>query len=253
MVYLKAVEAGIDVIDCAMSPMAMGTSQPPTEPMVAALQGTPYDTGLDLDKLIEICNYFKPLREEYIASGLMNTKVMGVDVNTLKYQVPGGMLSNLVSQLKQQGREDAYDAVLEEVPRVRADLGYPPLVTPSSQIVGTQAVLNVLMGERYKMVSKETKGIVRGEYGKCPGEIKPELVKKIIGDEERITCRPADLLKPELENMKKECAEYIRQPEDVLSYALFDQVAVKYFKYREAQLDKVDNTLVDRENQVYPV
>ncbi len=253
MVYLKAIEAGVDVIDCAMSPLALGTSQPPTEPLVAALQGTPYDTGYDLNKLIEISNYFKPLREEYIESGLMNPKVMGVDVNTLKYQVPGGMLSNLVSQLQQQGREDAFEAVLEEVPKVRADLGYPPLVTPTSQIVGTQAVLNVLMGERYKMVSKETKGIVRGEYGKCPGEIAPELVEKIIGDEERITCRPADKLEPELEHMKKECAEWIRQPEDVLSYALFDQVAVKYFKYREANLDKVDNTLVDRENQVYPV
>ena len=253
MVYLKAIEAGVDVVDCAMSPLAMGTSQPPTEPLVAALQGTPYDTGLDMDKLIEASNYFKPLREKYIESGLMNPKVMGVDVNTLKYQVPGGMLSNLVSQLKEQGRENEFDAVLEEVPRVRADLGYPPLVTPSSQIVGTQAVLNVLMGERYKMVSKETKAVVRGEYGKCPGEIDPALVKKIIGDEERITCRPADKLKPELENMKKACAEWIRQPEDVLSYALFDQVAVKYFKYREANLDKVDNTLVDRENKVYPV
>lgn len=253
MVYLKAIEAGVDVIDCAMSPMAMGTSQPPTEPMVAALQGTPYDTGYDLDKLVEICEYFKPLREKYISSGLMNTKVMGVDVNTLKYQVPGGMLSNLVSQLKQQGREDAFDEVLKEVPRVRADMGYPPLVTPSSQIVGTQAVLNVLMGERYKMISKETKGIVRGEYGKCPVDISEEIVQKIIGDEERITCRPADLLKPELENMKKECAEWIRQDEDVLSYALFGQVAVNYFKHREAELDKVDNDLVDRENMVYPV
>ena len=253
MVYLKAIEAGVDVIDCAMSPLALGTSQPPTEPLVAALQGTPYDTGYDMDKLIEASNYFKPLREEYIESGLMNPKVMGVDVNTLKYQVPGGMLSNLVSQLKQQGREDAFEAVLEEVPKVRADLGYPPLVTPTSQIVGTQAVLNVLMGERYKMVSKETKGIVKGEYGKCPGEIAPELVEKIIGDEERITCRPADKIEPELEKMKKECAEWIRQPEDVLSYALFDQVAVKYFKYREANLDKVDNTLVDRDNKVYPV
>ncbi len=253
MVYLKAIEAGVDVIDCAMSPMAMGTSQPPTEPIVAALQGTEYDTGYDLDKLVEICDYFKPLREKYIESGLMNAKVMGVDVNTLKYQVPGGMLSNLVSQLKQQGREDAFDEVLKEVPRVRADMGYPPLVTPSSQIVGTQAVLNVLMGERYKMISKETKGLVRGEYGKCPVEISDEIVKKIIGDEERITCRPADKLKPELENMKKECAEWIRQDEDVLSYALFGQVAVNYFKYREAHLDKVDNDLVDRENKVYPV
>ena len=253
MVYLKAIEAGVDVIDCAMSPLAMGTSQPPTEPMVAALQGTEYDTGYDLDKLIEICDYFKPLREEYIKSGLMNTKVMGVDVNTLKYQVPGGMLSNLVSQLKQQGREDAYDEVLKEVPRVRADFGYPPLVTPSSQIVGTQAVLNVLMGERYKMVSKESKGLVRGEYGKCPAEISDEIVKKIIGDEKRITCRPADLLKPELEQMKKECAEWIEQPEDVLSYALFGQVAVKFFEYRRAQKYKIDADLVDMENKTYPV
>lgn len=253
MVYLKAIEAGIDVVDCAMSPLAMGTSQPPTEPLVAALQGTPYDTGLDMDKLIEASDYFKPLREKYLESGLMNTKVMGVDVNTLKYQVPGGMLSNLVSQLKQQGREDAFEAVLEEVPRVRADLGYPPLVTPSSQIVGTQAVLNVLMGERYKMVSKETKALVRGEYGKCPGEIDPALVKKIIGDDERITCRPADKLEPEFVNMSKACAEWIRQDEDILSYALFDQVAVKYFQYREAHLDEIDNDWVDRENQVYPV
>ena len=253
MVYLKAIEAGVDVIDCAMSPLAMGTSKPPTEPMVAALQGTEYDTGYDLDKLIEICDYFKPLREEYIKSGLMNTKVMGVDVNTLKYQVPGGMLSNLVSQLKQQGREDAYDEVLKEVPRVRADFGYPPLVTPSSQIVGTQAVLNVLMGERYKMVSKESKGLVRGEYGKCPAEISDEIVKKIIGDEKRITCRPADLLKPELEQMKKECAEWIEQPEDVLSYALFGQVAVKFFEYRRAQKYKIDADLVDMENKTYPV
>ena len=253
MVYLKAIEAGIDVVDCAMSPLAMGTSQPPTEPLVAALQGTPYDTGLDMDKLIEASDYFKPLREKYLESGLMNTKVMGVDVNTLKYQVPGGMLSNLVSQLKQQGREDAFEAVLEEVPRVRADLGYPPLVTPSSQIVVTQAVLNVLMGERYKMVSKETKALVRGEYGKCPGEIDPELVKKIIGDDERITCRPADKLEPEFVNMSKACAEWIRQDEDILSYALFDQVAVKYFQYREAHLDEIDNDWVDRDNQVYPV
>jgi oxaloacetate decarboxylase alpha subunit len=253
MVYLKAIEAGVDVIDCAMSPMAMGTSQPPTEPIVAALQGTPYDTGYDLDKLVEICEYFKPLREQYLASGLMNPKVMGVDVNTLKYQVPGGMLSNLVSQLKQQGREDAYDEVLKEVPRVRADMGYPPLVTPSSQIVGTQAVLNVLMGERYKMVSKETKGIVKGEYGKCPVDIAPEMVKKIIGDEDRITCRPADLLPPELDKLKKECAEWTEQPEDVLSYALFGQVAVKFFEYRRAQKYKIDPDMVNMDEKTHPV
>lgn len=253
MTYLKAIEAGADIIDCAMSPLAMGTSQPATEPMVATLAGTPYDTGLDLDLLSEIADYFKPLREKYIESGLMSTKVMGVDVNTLRYQVPGGMLSNLVSQLKQQGKEDKLDEVLKEVPRVREDLGYPPLVTPSSQIVGTQAVLNVLMGERYKMISKETKGIVRGEYGKTPVEIKPEIVEKIIGNDKRITCRPADLLKPELETVKKECAEWIEQDEDVLSYALFGQVATKFFQQRQAAKYKIDPDMVNREDMTHPV
>ena len=253
MTYLKAVEAGADIIDTAMSPFSMGTSQPATEVMVETFKGTQYDTGLDQNLLAEIADYFQPMREEALKSGLMNTKVLGVNIKTLLYQVPGGMLSNLVSQLKQQGREDAYDEVLKEVPRVRADFGYPPLVTPSSQIVGTQAVLNVLMGERYKMVSKESKGLVRGEYGKCPAEISDEIVKKIIGDEKRITCRPADLLKPELEQMKKECAEWIEQPEDVLSYALFGQVAVKFFEYRRAQKYKIDADLVDMENKTYPV
>ena len=253
MTYLKAIEAGADIIDCAMSPLAMGTSQPATEPMVATLAGTPYDTGLDLDLLSEIADYFKPLREKYIESGLMSTKVMGVDVNTLRYQVPGGMLSNLVSQLKQQGKEDKLDEVLKEVPRVREDLGYPPLVTPSSQIVGTQAVLNVLMGERYKMISKETKGIVRGEYGKTPVEIKPEIIEEIIGNDKRITCRPADLLKPELETVKKECAEWIEQDEDVLSYALFGQVATKFFQQRQAAKYKIDPDMVNREDMTHPV
>ena len=253
MTYLKAIEAGVDVVDCAISPMAMGTSQPPTEPMVATLQGTPYDTGYDLQKLTEIAEYFKPLRDEYLKSGLMNTKVMGVDVNTLLYQVPGGMLSNLVSQLKQQGKEEKLDEVLKEVPRVRADLGYPPLVTPSSQIVGTQAVLNVLMGERYKMITKETKGLVRGEYGKTPVEIAPEIVKKIIGDEERITCRPADKIAPEMDTLRKKCAQWIEQDEDVLSYALFDQVATKFFEYRQAQKYKIDPDLVNREEMTHPM
>lgn len=229
MTYLKAIEAGVDIVDTALSPMALGTSQPPTEPLVATLQGTEYDTGIDLNLLTEIAEYFKPLREKYLASGLMSTKVLGVDINTLKYQVPGGMLSNLVSQLKQQGKEDKLDEVLKEVPEVRKDLGYPPLVTPTSQIVGTQAVLNVLMGERYKMVTKETKGICKGEYGRTPVPIDDEFRKKIIGNEKAITCRPADLIKPELEKLKKECAEWTEQPEDVLSYALFDQVAVKFF------------------------
>ena len=192
MTYLKAIEAGVDIVDTALSPMALGTSQPPTEPLVATLQGTEYDTGIDLNLLTEIAEYFKPLREKYLASGLMSTKVLGVDINTLKYQVPGGMLSNLVSQLKQQGKEDKLDEVLKEVPEVRKDLGYPPLVTPTSQIVGTQAVLNVLMGERYKMVTKETKGICKGEYGRTPVPIDDEFRKKIIGNEKAITCRPAD-------------------------------------------------------------
>lgn len=234
MTYLKAIEAGVDIVDTALSPMALGTSQPPTEPLVATLQGTEYDTGIDLNLLTEIAEYFKPLREKYLASGLMSTKVLGVDINTLKYQVPGGMLSNLVSQLKQQGKEDKLDEVLKEVPEVRKDLGYPPLVTPTSQIVGTQAVLNVLMGERYKMVTKETKGICKGEYGRTPVPIDDEFRKKIIGNEKAITCRPADLIKPELEKLKKECAEWTEQPEDVLSYALFDQVAVKFFEQRKA-------------------
>ncbi len=253
MTYLKAIEAGVDIVDCAMSPLALGTSQPPTEPLVATLQGTEYDTGYDLQKLTKIAEYFKPLRQKYLDSGLLNPKVMGVDVNTLLYQVPGGMLSNLVSQLKQQGKEDKFDEVLQEVPRVRADLGYPPLVTPSSQIVGTQAVLNVVMGERYKMISKETKGIVRGEYGKTPVEIKPEIVEKIIGNEKRITCRPADNISNELEKLKKECAEYIEQDEDVLSYALFGQVATKFFEYRQAQKYKIDPDLVDREEKTHPI
>ena len=253
MTYLKAIEAGVDVIDCAMSPMALGTSQPATEPMVAALEGTEYDTGLDLDALAEITEYFAPLRNKYLEDGLMNTKVLGVDINTLKYQVPGGMLSNMVSQLKQMGQEEKFAEVLKEVPRVRADLGYPPLVTPSSQIVGTQAVMNVISGERYKMIPNETKAVVRGEYGETPAPIADEIVKKIIGDEKRITCRYADTLPPELDKLKKECAQWIEQDEDVLSYALFGQVAVKFFEYRRAQKYKLDAGLLDEENKVYPV
>ncbi len=240
MTYLKAIEAGVDVVDCALSPLAMGTSQPATEPLVKALEGTGYDTGINLDALTEIADYFKPLREKYLDSGLMNTKVLGVDINTLKYQVPGGMLSNLVSQLKQQNAEDKFEEVLKEIPRVREDLGWLPLVTPTSQIVGTQAVLNVLMGERYKMVSKETKGIVKGEYGRTPVPISDEFRKKIIGDEEPITCRPADLIKPELEDLKKKCAKWIKQDEDVLSYALFEQVATKFFENREPKVQEIE-------------
>lgn len=253
MTYLKAIEAGCDIVDTALSPLALGTSQPPTEPLVATLAGTKYDTGLNLDALSEISEYFKGLREKYLEEGLLNTKVLGVDINTLRYQVPGGMLSNLVSQLKQQGKEDQLDAVLKEVPRVREDLGYPPLVTPTSQIVGTQAVLNVICGERYKMISNETKGIVRGEYGKTPAPISDEIRKMIIGDEKPITCRPADNIPKELDKYREEKNHYLEQEEDVLSYALFGQVAVKFFKERQAKKYKVDSSLADTKNNTYPV
>ncbi|WP_069997620.1 oxaloacetate decarboxylase subunit alpha [Cellulosilyticum sp. I15G10I2] len=253
MTYLKAIEAGCDIIDTAMSPLAMGTSQPATEVLVATFKGTPYDTGIDSEALTDITEYFRPLREEALKSGLMSTKMLEVDINTLRYQVPGGMLSNLVSQLKQQNAEDKYYEVLQEIPRVRADFGYLPLVTPTSQIVGTQAVFNVLAGERYKMVSKESKGIVKGEYGRTPVPISEEVIKKIIGSEERITCRPADLIQPELEKLEKEMGMYKMQEEDVLTYALFPQVATDFFKYREAQQTKVDPNIADSKLKTYPV
>ncbi len=253
MTYIKAIEAGVDVVDCALSPFAMGTSQPPTEPLVAALKGTEYDTGIDLERVSRISEYFKPLRQKYLQSGLLDPKVLGVDVNTLVYQVPGGMLSNLVSQLKQQNKEDKFNDVLKEIPRVREDFGYPPLVTPTSQIVGTQAVLNVIMGERYKMISKESKALVRGEYGVTPVPISDEIRKKIIGDQEQITCRPADLIEPELDRLRSEIGEYIEQDEDVLSYALFDQVAINFFKKRQAKKYKIESSLVDTQQKTHPV
>ena len=253
MTYMKAVEAGVDVIDCAMSPFAMGTSQPATEVMVETFKGTPYDTGYDQKLLAEIADYFRPMRDEALDSGLLNPKNLGVNIKTLLYQVPGGMLSNLTSQLKEQGAEDKFYEVLEEVPRVRKDLGEPPLVTPSSQIVGTQAVFNVLMGERYKMITKETKDVLAGKYGKTTKPVDPELQKKALGDEEPITCRPADLIPDELDTLRKECAQWIQQDEDVLTYALFPQVAVDFFKYRQAQQTKVDATVADTENGSYPV
>ena len=253
MTYLKAIEAGADIIDTDMSPLSMGTAQPATEVMVASLQGTDYDTNLNLSALKEITDYFKPIREDDIKSGLLNTKMLGVDISTLIYQVPGGMLSNLVSQLKNANAEDKYDAVLAEIPKVRADLGYPPLVTPSSQIVGTQAVLNVLMGERYKMVPKETKDIVRGMYGQTPVPISEEIRKKIIGDEEPITCRPADLIEPEMAKFEAEMKDYKQQEEDVLSYALFPQQAMDYFKFRQAQKFGVDPNLADVNSKIYPI
>ena len=253
MVQLKGIEAGVDVIDTAMSPLAMGTSHPATESMVAALQGTEYDTGLDLKALTEIRDFFVPLREKYIADGLLNTKMLGVDANTLLYQVPGGMLSNLLNQLKQAGKADKLEEVLAEVPRVREDSGYPPLVTPTSQIVGTQAVFNIIMGERYKMVTKEFKDMVAGKYGKTPCDIDPEFRKKIVGEDPVIDCRPADLLKPELDKFKGEIAEFYEQEEDVLSYAQFDQVAVKFFQNRRDAKYNLDGKHDDIETKVHPV
>ena len=253
MTLMKAVEAGVDVIDTAISPMALGTSQPPTEALVAALAGTPYDTGIELTDLDKITKHFTPLREKYLANGLLNPKALKVDVNALVYQVPGGMLSNLMSQLAQAGKSDKLTEVLEEVPRVRADVGYPPLVTPSSQIVGTQAVFNVIMGERYKTVTKEFKGVVRGEYGKTPVAIDPAFVKKIIGDEKPIDYRPADALKPELEQLRSEIPQYLEQDEDVLSYALFPEVSKKFFEYRKAKKYGIDADHADKDNGIHSV
>ena len=252
MTYLKAVEAGVDVIDCAMSPLALGTSQPATEVMVETFKGTEYDTGFDQKLLAEIADYFRPFRDECLENGLLNPKVMGVNIKTLLYQVPGGMLSNLVSQLKEQGAEDKYYDVLEEVPRVRKDLGEPPLVTPSSQIVGTQAVFNVLLGERYKMATDQTKDMLRGNYGQTVKPMNEDVIKKVIPGEKRITCRFADTLENEMDKLESEMKEWKQQDEDVLSYALFPQVAMDFFKYRKAQQDKVDLSKADTANGAYP-
>ena len=234
MTYLMAAQAGVDIVDCALSPFGNGTSQPATEPLVATLKGTEYDTGLDLNKLSEAAKILRPVAERMVEDGTVSVKSLRVDTNTLLYQVPGGMLSNLISQLKQANAEDKYYDVLSEIPRVREDFGYPPLVTPTSQIVGTQAVLNVLSGERYKTFTKESKALLRGEYGRLPGTVNEVVRHKAIGDDEVITCRPADLLKPELDSYREEIKDHIRQEEDVLSYALFPQVAMKFFEAREA-------------------
>ena len=253
MCLLKGIEAGADMIDTAMSPLALGTSHAPTESMVAALKGTEYDTGLDLVALSEVREYFMTLREKYIKEGLLDPKMLATDAKALIYQVPGGMLSNLLSQLKQAGKADQLTAVLEEVPRVRKDAGYPPLVTPTSQIVGTQAVFNVITGERYKMCTNEFKGLVAGKYGTTPVPIDPEFQKKIIGDEKPITCRPADLLEPELETLRKECAEWVEQEEDVLSYAQFSKVATDFFKKRRDAKYGIDGKHADAAANVHPV
>lgn len=252
--YMKAIEAGADIIDTAVSPFGNGTSQPATEPMIASLQGSPgYPEDINMDILLEVSEYFKVIRDRYMEEGLLNTKVLNVDVNTLIYQVPGGMLSNLVSQLKEQGKEDKFEEVLREVPKVRKDLGYPPLVTPTSQIVGTQAVFNVLTGEAYKMIPNEVKNYVKGLYGRPTVAISEEIIKKIIGDEEVYTGRPADLMEPQLDKFREEIKEYIEQDEDVLSYALFPQIALAFFKQRKAEKYKIDDELLDQKNKVYPV
>ena len=253
MSILKGIEAGADIIDTAMSPLALGTSHMPTESLVAALQGTDYDTGLDLVRLTKIREYFMTLREKYIREGLLDPKMLATDANALIYQVPGGMLSNLLSQLKQAGKEDQLQQVLEEVPRVRKDAGMPPLVTPTSQIVGTQAVFNVILGERYKMCTAEFKDMVRGAYGRTPVPIDPEFQKKICGDAEIITCRFADTLAPELDSLRKECAEWMEQDEDVLTYAMFPKVAPKFFEARRNAKYGIDGARADQANGVHPV
>ena len=253
MSYLKAVEAGVDVIDCAMSPFALGTSQPATEVMVETFKGTPYDSGYNQKLLAEISDYFRPLRDEALASGLLNPKNLGVNIKTLLYQVPGGMLSNLTSQLDKLGAADKFYEVLEEVPKVRKDLGEPPLVTPSSQIVGTQAVMNVISGERYKMVPQETKDVLSGKYGVTVKAFNKEVQKKCIGDAEVITYRPADDIEPQLPILEKEIAQWKQMDEDVLTYALFPQVAIDFFKYRQAQQTGIDPEKADEANKAYPV
>ena len=253
MCIIKAVEAGVDAVDTAMSPLALGTSHAPTESIVATFQGTEYDTGIDLVKLNEVRDYFMGLRKKYIDSGLLDPSMLASNTKALLYQVPGGMLSNLLSQLKQAGKADQLEEVLKEVPRVRKDSGFPPLVTPTSQIVGTQAVFNVITGERYKTVTKEFKGLVKGEYGKTPVDIDPEFQKQILKGEQPITCRPADLLEPEFETMKKEAAEWTEQEEDILTYAMFPKVAPNFFKARRDKKYGVDSKHSDAADKVHPV
>ncbi len=252
MMYLKAIEAGADVIDTAISSLALSTSQPAIEPFVVILKGTEWDLGFDLEVLSKLSKYFAEVKEKRSPV----KKEIKIDTNVLIYQIPGGMMSNLISQLQEQNALDRYEEVLKEIPRVREDLGYPPLVTPTSQIVGIQAVMNVLFGERYKVVSKEVKNYVKGYYGRPPAPIKEEIKKKIIGDEEPITVRPADLLPPELEKARKELNGYMEKEEDVLTYALFPQVAMKFFRDREAKKYKIDldywDSLPDKE-YVYPI
>ena len=253
MCLLKGIEAGVDIIDTAISPLALGTSHAPTESMVAALMGTEFDTGIKLEELTDLRDYFMTLRTKYMDNGLLDQKMLATDANALIYQVPGGMLSNLLSQLKQAGKEDQLSEVLAEVPRVREDSGYPPLVTPTSQIVGTQAVFNVITGERYKMCTKEFKDMVAGKYGTTPMPIDPEFRKKIIGDMEPVDCRPADLLEPELEKLRAEIPEWIEQEEDVLSYGMFQKVALDFFEKRRNEKCGINGDKLDKANMIHPV
>jgi len=236
MTYLRACEAGVDILDTAFSPLAWGTSQPPVESVVAALKGTPYDTGLDLELLSEIALYFRKLREEYYDPiKLIDPKAERIDASIIVHQIPGGMFSNLLSQLREQKALDRLDEVLKEVPKVRKELGYPPLVTPTSQLVGIQAVMNVISGKRYGIVPKEIKDYVKGLYGRPPAPIDPKIKKKIIGDEQPITGRPADLLEPALDKIPDDVKPYIETEEDKITYALFAQPALEYFKKRKAK------------------
>lgn len=249
----EAVNHGADMIDTALSPLALGTSHPPTESMVEAFMGTEFDCGLDVQKLNEVREYFMGLRDKYIKTGLLDPKMLAVNVKALIYQVPGGMLSNLLSQLKQAGKKDKLEEVLGEVPKVRKDAGFPPLVTPTSQIVGTQAVMNVISNERYKIVTEEFKGLIKGEYGKTPAPIDEKFRRLILKDTNTINCRPADLLAPELEKLRKECKDYIIKDEDVLSYAQFGQTALDFFKRRKLRKLGVDYDSFDAENKVLPI
>lgn len=253
MSYLKAAEAGVDIVDTALSPMAGGTSQPCTESLVATLKGTERDTEIDLKLLNQAAKHFEHAARRLKSDKHLDEKVLGVDINTLLYQVPGGMLSNLISQMKNAGAEDKFTAVLEEVPRVRKEFGYPPLVTPTSQIVGTQAVFNVLAGERYKTVPKESKALLRGEYGRLPAPTDDDVRKKCIGTDEVITHRPADDLQPEMDSYREKIKTYIEQEEDILTYAMFPQVAEKFFQYRQANKYRLDTQMLDKENRIYPL
>lgn len=251
MSVLKAIEAGVDIIDTAISPFGGGTSQPPTESIVRALQGTEYDTGLNLELLKEVEEYFKPIRKKYIDNGILNPKALEIEPNIVEYQLPGGMLSNLLSQLKAQNAQDKYEDVLREIPKVRKDLGYPPLVTPMSQMVGTQAVFNVLTGNRYKIIPKEIKDYVKGMYGKSPVPISDEIKKIIIGDEKIFTGRPADLIKDEYDLMKKEIGNLAKSDEDILTYACFPQIAKDYLKkkYFEKIETKAKTKIKEKEKE----